>query len=124
MNEALAYAAGLIAVGWGIAHLMPTGKVVAGYEPLSRDNRLVLTMEWAAEGVTLIFLGLLAVLVTARGGAANDVTISVYAAVAAMLVTMALLTALTGARTSVIFFRICPLVKTTAAILLVAAILV
>jgi hypothetical protein len=81
-------------------------------------------MEWAAEGMTLIFLGVLAAAVTARGGATNVVTQTVYGLTAGMLVAMAAWTALTGARSSVVFFKVCPIVKTTAAALLVAAILV
>jgi hypothetical protein len=122
MSAAFAYLAAIIVVGWGIAHIMPTRSVVAGYGPLSQDNRLVLTMEWVAEGMTLIFLGLLTTVVTARGSSGNDVLIAVYAITAAMLVAMAAWTGATGARTSVVFFKLCPVVKTIAAILLVAAI--
>jgi hypothetical protein len=121
MNAALAYLAGLIVVGWGVAHILPTRRVVAGYGLISNDNRLVLMMEWAAEGMTLIFLGLLTAVVTARGGAGNEVTASVYAITAAMLVAMAAWTGVTGARTPIIFFKLCTVVKMTASILLVAA---
>jgi AhpD family alkylhydroperoxidase len=38
----------IIAV-WGVAHIAPTKSIVAGCEPLSMDNRRVLTMEWVSE---------------------------------------------------------------------------
>jgi len=45
----------------------------------------------------------------------------VYRAASALLVALATLTALTGARTRVIWFKICPALLTAAAILLLAA---
>ncbi len=122
MSVLLASIAAAIAVIWGIAHLVPTRNVVAGFGNLLKDNRLVITQEWIAEGVTLIFLGILVGVVTMIGRVTNPVVATVYGLAAAMLLIMAVLTALTGARGSVVFFKICPLVKTTAAILLLASI--
>jgi hypothetical protein len=51
VSDILACAAGVVALAWGVAHLMPTRRVVAGYEPLTADNRQILTMEWVAERV-------------------------------------------------------------------------
>jgi hypothetical protein len=61
-------------------------------------------------------------LVTVIGKVTNPVVAAVYGLAAAMLLAMAALTALTGARGLVVFFKICPLVKTTAAVLLLASI--
>ncbi len=119
MPEILAYVAGVIAVAWGIAHLMPTTKVVAGFGALSHYNRLILTMEWVAEGLALGFLGLLAVVVTL--GVSHGDRGLVYGLIAAMLLVMAAWTAVTGARGSVVFFKLCPAVKSLAAALLIAA---
>jgi hypothetical protein len=33
----------------GVAHIMPTGHDVAGFGNLSKDNRLILTMDWVTE---------------------------------------------------------------------------
>ena len=53
MDEVLAYlAAGLVAL-WGVSHAIPTRQVVAGFEPITRDNRLVITQEWLAEAFTM-----------------------------------------------------------------------
>jgi len=57
---------------------------------------------------------------TAAGGTA-DARAWVYRAASALLVALATLTALTGARTRVIWFKICPALLTAAAILLLAA---
>ena len=104
---------------WGIAHIIPTKSVVKGFGEISEDNTKIITMEWAAEGMTLCFIGLLVLLVTAIAGSQNPVSALVYRISAGMLVVMAIWTSLTGARTSVIPIKICPIVKTAVAILFI-----
>ncbi len=120
--QILAYiAAALIAV-WGIAHAVPTKKVVAGFAPITADNRRVLTQEWLAESLTMWGMAALVVAVTATA-ADIQVTAVVYRVVAGLLVALAVLTALTGARTPIVWFKVCPaLLVTSAALLLVASI--
>ncbi len=121
MDEVLAYlAAGLVGL-WGVSHAIPTRQVVAGFEPITRDNRLVITQEWLAEAFTMWGLAAAIVVTTAVGGADSDVTVWLYRAVAGLLVALAALTALTGARTPVVWFKICPVVLSSSAALLVAA---
>lgn len=49
MREVLAYvAAGLVGL-WGVAHAIPTRRVLAGFGPISVDNRRVLLQEWLVE---------------------------------------------------------------------------
>ncbi len=122
MSTLLAALAAAITPVWGIAHLLPTRNVVAGFGTLSKDNRLVITQEWIAEGITLTFLGGLIGLVTAVDRVSNPIVTAVYGLAAGMLLVMAILTAVTGARGSVVFFKICPVVKTVAAVLLLASI--
>jgi len=105
---------------WGIAHVLPTRSVVAGFGPMSRDNRRIITMEWIAEGLTLCFIGLLVLLVTALDGSQDSVSRHVYRISAVMLITMAGLTLLTGARTSIVPIKVCPIVKATVAALFLA----
>ena len=109
--------AAVLIFGWGVAHLMPTKTVVRGFGDLTADNRRILMMEWIAEGLTLCFLGVLVALVTATG---VDGGWPILWAVAAMLVAMAALSAFTGARTAVLPMKLCPVVKTVAAGLIVA----
>ncbi|MGO8769434.1 hypothetical protein [Mycobacterium sp.] len=121
--QVLAYiAAALIAV-WGIAHAVPTKRVVAGFTPITADNRRILTQEWLAESLTMWGMAALVVAVTATA-ADIQVTAMVYRVVAGLLVALAVLTALTGARTPIVWFKVCPaLLATSAALLLVASIL-
>jgi hypothetical protein len=66
VNEILLYLGGALTIGWGTAHLYPTQQIVRGFGGISRDNQLILTMEWLAEAFLLIFTGLLVVLMAAR----------------------------------------------------------
>jgi hypothetical protein len=117
LNEILIYVgAGIITI-WGIAHIVPTKSVIDGFGQLSKDNKRIITMEWIAEGLALCFIGLLVVFITVTGGTGNPVSLNVYRASALMLVVMAILTALTGARTSIVPIKICPAVKTVVALL-------
>jgi len=102
---------------WGIAHLLPTKSVVSGFGTISGDNRKIITMEWIAEGLTLCFIGLLVILVTLYAGPQNLVSVLVYRVTAWMLVAMAGLTFVTGAKTSITVIKVCPLVKSIVAIL-------
>ena len=103
---------------WGIAHIViPTKTIVEGFGPLSEDNRQILTMEWIAEGLTLCFIGLLVFLVTILEGAGNPVSAIVYRTSALMLVAMASLSLFTGARTSIIPMKLCPIIFTAVALL-------
>jgi hypothetical protein len=78
-------------------------------------------MEWVAEGLTLCFIGALVLYVTLRAGAANPVSVMVYRASSVMLLIMALWTGVTGARTSIIPIKLCPIVKTAVAALFIWA---
>ena len=121
--QVLAYLAAALVGVWGIAHAVPTKRVVAGFAPITADNRRVLTQEWLAESLTMWGMATLVVAVTATA-ADSQVTLIVYRVVAGLLVALAVLTAVTGARTPIVWFKICPaLLATSAALLLVASIL-
>jgi len=107
----------LVIILWGIAHLFPTKSIVSGFGSISLDNRRIITMEWIAEGLTLCFIGVLVLLVTSFAGPQNLVSALVYQAAAWMLVLMAGLTFVTGAKTSITAIKVCPLVKSIVAIL-------
>ena len=83
----------------------------------------MLVQEWLAEAVTMWAIAGLVVGVTLVGEPAS--TALVYRIAAATLLALAVLTALTGARTPVVWFKICPvLLGTSAALLLTAGALV
>ena len=120
MAEVLAYVAAALVGLWGVSHAIPTRQVVAGFEPTTIDNHRVIVQEWLVEAFTMWGLAALVIAVTAVAGD-QDVTSWVYRIVAALLVALGVLTALTGARTRVIWFKVCPVVLTSTAVLLVVA---
>jgi hypothetical protein len=117
INDILLYVGAAISTLWGIAHIVPTKSVVNGFGQISQDNKRIITMEWIAEGLTLCFIGLLVLFVTIWGEAPNRTSTIVYLASVSMLVVMAALTSVTGARTSIVPIKICPFVKVAVAIL-------
>ena len=82
-----------------MAHIFPTRNVVSSFGDISRANRRIITMTRASEGITLVFPGVLVVLVTLLGGRENPVSGIVFYSGAAMLAVTAVWTGLTGART-------------------------
>ena len=119
-SKTLLYVGSIVIILWGVSHIVPTKSVVEGFGPITEDNRLIITMEWVAEGLTLCFIGSLVLYVTLRAGVANPVSAIVYRAAALMLLVMAGWTGLTGARTSIIPIKICPIVKTIVAVLFIS----
>ena len=117
INDVLIYIGAIIIMLWGIAHIAPTKFVVNGFGSISEDNRRIITMEWIAEGLTLVFIGLLVLFITLSGGAQNPASLIVHRVSSVMLIVLAGLSLLTGARTSIVPMKICPLIKITVAIL-------
>lgn len=119
MSDALAICAAGLVFLWGTSHMLPTRQVVKGFGEISRDSRLVLTMEWIAEALAM---WLVAALVVAAAIAADEPAADlVYRVCAGFLVVLGAWTSATGARTPVIWFKVCPVVMAVSAGLLVAA---
>ena len=121
MGAVLAYVVAGVVGLWGVAHVLSTMRVVRGYSDTSRDNRLVITQEWVAEAMTMWFIAAVVVIATASGGSHQALADWIYRASAIMLFAVAVLTATTGARTAVIFFKICPVLLSVSAALLLTA---
>ncbi len=121
MSEALAYIAAGIVFLWGVSHIIPTKEVVAGFGDIGRDNRFIITMEWVAEGLSFMFVAALIVAVTWSGRSPEGAEDLVYRVTVGFLLTIGAWTAMTGARTKVIWFKMCPLVMSVSSGLLIAA---
>ena len=120
MAAVLSYIAAAVTGLWGVAHVVPTRQVVAGFGDISTGNRRVLLQEWLAEAVTMWALAALVIVVTAVAGGTAAAAWSDRVAAAALLA-LAVLTSLTGARTPVIWFKACPVLLGGSAALLVLA---
>ena len=116
VQAVLFYVGSAVIFLWGVGHLIPTRNVVADFGEISADNKRIITMEWLIEGLALCFLGVL-VAVTAFGVGSGDTATHLVARLAAgMLLTLAVVSAFTGARTSVLPMKLCPFVKTGVAL--------
>ena len=119
LNLILLYVGSGVIFLWGIGHIIPTRSVVKDFGEISKDNRLIIIMEWIAEGLTLCFIGILVAIVTLFGGLDNEVTHIVIRASAVMLAVLAFVSSTTGARTSILPMKLCPLIKSGVALLFV-----
>jgi hypothetical protein len=119
LNQILLYVGSGVIFLWGIGHVLPTRSVVKDFGEISKDNRLIIMMEWIAEGLTLCFIGILVAIVTIFGGLDNEVTHIVIRASAVMLIALAFVSSTTGARTSILPMKLCPRIKSGVALLFV-----
>jgi len=118
VRKVLVIIGGSLSILWGIAHLIPTGSVVEGFGAISVDNQRIITMEWINEGLTLLFLGILVILVTAFSYSNLKSRRIVYISAAVMLIAMAVLSLFTGAQIDFIPYRLCPVIFTVSAVLI------
>lgn len=116
--EFLIYVGAAIPFFWGIAHLFPTKSIVRGFGPISADNRNIVAMGWMIEGVTLLFIGALVAIVTAIEPRSTIAT-SVYITSSVCLVVFAVISLLTGFKIDFLPFRLCPLIFTSSALLII-----
>lgn len=121
MAALLAYLAGAIVAFWGVAHAVPTRQVLAGFAPITTNNRRIVLQEWLAEAFTMWGIAAMVIVVTAVGETGASSRVWVYRIAAGLLIALATLTALTGARTPVVWFKICPVLLASSAVLLLAA---
>ena len=119
--KSLIISSGILNMLWGISHLIPTGNVVRDFGEISANNRHIITMEWINEGFTLIFIGVLIIVVTLIKTSDIKVKKAVYLLSAGMLIAMALLSVFTGFNVDFIPFKFCPFIFTVTAVPLIFA---
>jgi hypothetical protein len=104
---------------WGVAHLIATQGVVAGFGDITADNRRIITMEWIVEGVALVSIGAFVFMATIIQ---PDATVSsaIYAVAIATLVVLAIVSLFTGFRVAFLPFKLCPFIFGTSAMLIAA----
>ena len=117
ISEILLYVGAVVIILWGIAHLFPTRNIVKGFGEISKDNKHIITMEWIAEGITFIFIGILVLFVTIFGDISTIVPRIIFWISSGMLFIMAILSVFTGARVPIIPMKLCPVIKTIVSIL-------
>jgi uncharacterized membrane protein YwaF len=118
MKKKLLYISGILTLLWGINHLFPTAGVVKDFGDISSDNKLIITMEWIVEGLTLIFLGVLTISITIIENE-SKLAKYVYVLIISMLFSLAILSLLTGFRIDFLPFKLCPIIFSASAILII-----
>ncbi|MFC2104436.1 hypothetical protein ACFLS4_03680 [Bacteroidota bacterium] len=122
MEAILFYLASTFTIIWGVAHLFPTKNVVEEFGDISKDNKHIITMEWINEGATLIFLGVLTAIVTFINPN-SYISIVVYWLVAVMLFVLAIISLFTGFKIKFLPFKLCPVIFSISAILIIIGII-
>ena len=108
-----------ITIIWGVAHLFPTKSIVKGFGDISTDNKNIIAMEWIVEGVSLIFIGI-TVLGVGFIDAVSETAAFVFIASAAVLIVLALVSLFTGFKVKFLPFKLCPVLFTASAILILS----
>ncbi len=121
MKKTILYIAGILPLLWGIAHLIPTAGVIEDFGDISDDNRLIITMEWIIEGAALIFLGVLTIVITWTD-MESILAKRIYRLVIAMLFSLAVISLFTGFRVDFLPFKVCPVLFSLSAILIIIGI--
>lgn len=119
MRKILVYIGGFLNICWGIAHLIPTNSIVKDFGMITPDNELIIRMEWINEGLTLIFIGLLVILVTFFTKVRTRPIKFVYLLSFLMLLAMAIVSLFTGFKIDFIPFKLCPIIFSLSGILIV-----
>jgi hypothetical protein len=119
MKKIFLYVAGTLTLLWGLSHLFPTANVVRDFGDISTDNKLIITMEWIAEGMTLTFLGLLTIIVTMTD-TESKLARNVYLSIVIMLFSLAVVSLFTGFRINFLPFKLCPVIFSLSALLIIA----
>jgi hypothetical protein len=102
---------------WGVAHLFPIANVVKGFGEINADNKNIITMEWIVEGVSLIFIGFLVAGVTIIDATSKAAGV-VYLSSAGILIILAVVSLFTGFKVNFLPFKLCPLLFTLSAVLI------
>ncbi len=117
-RKTLIITGGVLNILWGASHLFPVNSVVSGFGSITNDNKNIILMEWINEGMTLIFIGVLIVLVTVASGENNKTVKIVYLCSSIMLFAMAVLSLFTGFNIDFLPFKLCPVIFSVSGVLI------
>ena len=121
MNATLAYAGSILLIIWSIIHLVPTRAVLREFGPLDSDNSRQVIMGWLVEGLTLMFVGLMVLLLLIFKEPDNGATFLVMRIVSAYLLVLAFVSYLVGNRTNLLPLKASPLMKCAVAAMYLSA---
>lgn len=123
INQIFLYIGSILTIIWGAAHLIPTKSVVAGFGEITIDNKRIITMEWIIEGVFLIFIGSLCAGLTYLDHP-GIISNYVFIFCSVFLIILAIISLFTGFKVKFLPFKLCPLIFSVSAILILLGSLV
>lgn len=121
MNATLAYGGSILLIIWSIIHLVPTRAVLREFGPLDSDNSRQVIMGWLVEGLTLMFVGVMVLLLLIFKEPDNGATFMVMRIVSAYLLILAFVSYLVGNRTNLLPLKASPLMKCAVAAMYLSA---
>ena len=118
INQIFLYIGSTLTMIWGIAHLFPTKSVVNGFGDITTDNKRIITMEWIIEGVFLIFIGLLCAGLTFLDHS-SIISNYVFIFSSVFLFVLAIISLFTGFRVNFLPYKLCPIIFSLSATLII-----
>lgn len=118
INQIFLYIGSALTIIWGVAHLIPTKSVVNGFGDITADNKRIITMEWIIEGVFLIFIGLLCAGLTFLDHL-SIISNYIYIFSSVFLFVLAIISLFTGFRVKFLPYKLCPLIFSLSATLII-----
>ena len=118
LNQVMLYLGSVFLLFWGIAHLFPTKSIVSGFGDISVDNQRIITMEWIIEGIALIFMGTINAIVTSIDHT-SAISLAVYLCSVVVLIVLAVVSFLTGFKIRFLPFKLCPVIFSASAVLII-----
>jgi hypothetical protein len=117
ISRVLLYVGSAFILFWGVAHLFPTRSVVRGFGDISLDNKRIIAMEWIIEGISLIFIAAVIITVTFIDRT-SIISRTIYWICFIMLNVLSVVSLMTGFKVRLLPFKLCPVIFTTASILI------
>lgn len=121
MNAALAYLGSTLLVIWSIVHLLPTRAVVREFGQMDSDNVRQVIIGWVTEGLTLMFIGVMVLLLLIFKESDNGTTQMVMQITSGYLLVLAFVSYVVGNRTNLLPLSASPLIKCAVAAMYLSA---
>lgn len=121
MNAALAYLGSTLLVIWSIVHLLPTRAVVREFGQMDSDNVRQVIIGWVTEGLTLMFIGVMVLLLLIFKEPDNGATMMIMQITSGYLLVLAFVSYVVGNRTNLLPLSASPLIKCAVAAMYLSA---
>ena len=122
--EFLLYTGSILIIFWGIAHLIPSKSMLKVIRELSGDNNKIVMMEWIVEGISIIFIGMLVIIVTYITGTEKVGSRIVFLSSGTMLLILTLWSLSKISKKSAKTMKACLVIKSAVAFMYIYSIMI